>query len=209
MSSTPLRADLQLVADLVPVGSRVLDLGCGPGVLLSHLITEKGCTGTGVDSDDEEVLQAIRRGVPVIELDLDTQLDQFADRSYDTVVLSRTIQAVRHPARVLQQMGRIAGRCIVSAPNFGWWRNRLSVVRGRMPISDDLPYTWYDSPNVRYTTLADLEDFFAHAGFSVEQRIPLSADQHVLRWQRATNLLAGSAVYVLRATGDLVRPTAR
>lgn len=195
--STELRADLALVADLIPAGSRVLDLGCGEGSLLRQLMSEKGCTGTGVDTDDEQVLLAISRGVPVIELDLDAELAHFADDSYDTVVLSRTIQAVRHPARVLPEMARIGHRCIVSVPNFGWWRNRLSVVRGRMPISKDLPYTWYDSPNVRYTTLTDLEEFFAYAGFAIEQRIALTDDGRTLRWQRGANLLAGSAVYVL------------
>lgn len=192
-----LRADLALVAELIPPGSRVLDLGCGEGRLLRHLMSEKACTGTGVDSDDEQVLLAIRRGVPVIELDIDAELDHFADDSYDTVVLSRTIQAVRHPGRVLPEMARIGHRCIVSVPNFGWWRNRVSVVRGRMPISRDLPYTWYDSPNVRYTTLTDLEEFFAQAGFAVEQRIALTDDGRPLAWQRGANLLAGSAVYVL------------
>ncbi|GAB3623110.1 methionine biosynthesis protein MetW [Mariniluteicoccus endophyticus] len=194
-----LRTDLALVSDLVPRGSRVLDLGCASGELLDHLITLKGCTGTGVDTDPDEVVQAIRRGVPLVELDIDSELGEFADGSYDTVVLSRTLQTLRHPARVLREMGRIGGRCIVSVPNFGLWRNRLSVVRGRMPVSKDLPHSWHDSPNVRYTTLADLEDFFDGEGFVVEQRIPLDDRGRVLsgRRARAYNLFAGAAVYVL------------
>ncbi|GAB3715060.1 methionine biosynthesis protein MetW [Mariniluteicoccus flavus] len=194
-----LRADLALVADLVPRGARVLDLGCGSGELLDHLITLKGCSGTGVDTDEAEVVQAIRRGVPVIELDVDAELGEFATDSYDTVVLSRTLQTLLHPRRVLDEMSRIGGRCIVSVPNFGLWRNRLAIVRGHMPISKDLPHTWHDSPNVRYTTLADLEDFFADAGFVVEQRIPLDEAGRVLggRRGRHPNLFAGAAVYVL------------
>lgn len=195
-----MRTDLALVADLVPRRSRVLDLGCGNGELLDHLVSLKGCTGTGVDTDEAEVLLAIRRGVAVIELDVDSQLGEFADGSYDVVVLSRTLQTLRHPRRVLQEMARIGERCIVSVPNFGQWRNRVAIARGRMPISRDLPHTWHDSPNVRYTTLADLEDFFAEAGFVVERRIAFDDAGAVLRgpWARRPNLFAGAAAYVLR-----------
>lgn len=194
-----LRADLALVAELIPPGSRVLDLGCGSGSLLKYLITHKGCSGTGVDSDDEQVLRAIRRGIPVMDLDIESGLPDFADNSYDTIVMSRTLQWIRQPQKLLQEMGRIGNRVIVSVPNFGLWRNRLSVIRGHMPISKDLPHTWYDSPNVRYTTLTDLEAFFADFGFEIEQRIPLVESWRPLtRGVRFANLLAGSAVYVLR-----------
>lgn len=193
-----LRPDLALVASLIPRGSRVLDLGCGDGELLEHLMAHESCTGTGVDTDDDLVTEAIRRGVSVIELDLDSQLGQFEDNSYDVVVLSRTLQAVRHPAVVLQEMGRIGASCIVSVPNFGLWRNRLSVIRGRMPVSRDLPWQWYDSPNVRYTTLTDLEEFFETQGFVVQHRIPLGEDGTPLRrGLRLANLLAGAAIYQL------------
>lgn len=192
-----LRPDLALVVDLIPSRSRVLDLGCAEGDLLSFLMTHKECTGTGVDTDHESIVTAVRRGVSVIELDLNSQLDQFADNSYDTVVLSRTLQAVRRPGDLLPAIGRIADRCIVSVPNFGLWKSRLSVLGGHMPISKDLPFEWYDSPNVRYTTLADLERFFDSVGFDIEQRIPLTerGDRLHTRWP---NLRAGAAMYVLR-----------
>ena len=195
----PLRPDLALVADLIPAGSRVLDLGCGSGTLLSHLMEVKDCTGTGVDSDHDQIIKAIRRGLSIIDLDIEAGLHDFADDSYDMVVMSRTLQAIRHPRRLIEEMGRVGQRIIVSVPNFGLWRNRLSLIGGHMPISKDLPFTWYDSPNVRYTTLVDLEAFFAATGFDIETRIPLVESWRPLkRGLRLANLLAGSAVYVLR-----------
>lgn len=195
-----LRPDLALVAELVPSGSRVLDLGCGSGDLLAHLIRHDGCRGTGVEIDPDQVLAAIRLGVPVIELDLDTDLDAFADGSYDVVVLSRTVQTLHRPADVLRHMGRIAGRLVVSVPNFGYWPHRLRLLTGRMPVSRDLPYAWYESPNLRFTTLVEMEELFAQEGLTVERRIPLSPSGRPLRaGERFANLVAGAAVYVLRA----------
>jgi len=197
-----LRADLALVAGLVPPGSRVLDLGCGPGTLLSHLMREQGCRGTGVEIDPASVLAAIRQGVPVIELDIDRQLSDFADHSYDVVVLSRTIQTIHRPQEVLQHMGRIGRRMIVSVPNFGWWGHRLRLLGGRMPMSRELPYAWYNTPNLRHTTLVDLQLLFDHLGFTVEKRIALTPRGEPLKaGDRLANLIAGAAVYVL-APGD-------
>lgn len=197
-----LRADLALVAGLVPPGSRVLDLGCGPGTLLAHLMREQGCRGTGVEIDPASVLAAIRQGVPVIELDIDRQLSDFADHSYDVVVLSRTIQTIHRPQEVLQHMGRIGRRMIVSVPNFGWWGHRLRLLGGRMPMSRELPYAWYNTPNLRHTTLVDLQLLFDHLGFTVEKRIALTPRGEPLRaGDRLANLIAGAAAYVL-APGD-------
>ena len=154
-----LRPDLRLVADQVWPGSRVLDLGCGDGELISFLIGAQQCNGTGVERDPDGVLASIRRCVPLIELDIDTQLNEFGDNSYDVVVLSRTLQAVLHPSVVLRQMARIGQRLIVTMPNFGYWKHRLALLSGHMPQSPDLPFTWYDTPNLHYSTLLDLEDF--------------------------------------------------
>lgn len=194
-----LRKDLSLVASLIPDASRVLDLGCGSGNLLFHLMREQGCRGTGVEIDPAMVLAAIRLGVPVIELDINRELDGFADDSYDVVVLSRTIQTLRYPDRVLRHMARIADRLIVSVPNFGWYRHRLRLLRGRLPMGKDLPYSWYDSPNLRYTTLVELQLLFDKVGLEVERSIPLNAAGDPLRVAGGSgNLLASSAVYVLR-----------
>lgn len=195
-----LRPELALLAGLIPSASRVLDLGCGTGELLAHLMSEADCAGTGVEIDDDAVLAAISLGVPVIELDIDNQLDEFADGSYDVVVLSRTIQTIRRPVEVLQHMRRIGSTLIVSVPNFGQLRNRLRLLRGRMPMSPDLPHPWYDTPNLRFTTLTDLEDLFAGLGLRVERRIVLHQDGRPARTdQLLANLLGAAAVYVLRA----------
>jgi len=193
-----LRPDLDLIAHLTPNSTRVLDLGCGDGALLHHLMLEHDCAGTGVEIDPEKVLAAITAGVPVMELDLDSELDLFAAGSYDTVVLSRTIQTIRRPEVVLREMARIGGRLIVSVPNFGLLQHRLMLLRGRMPMSRELPYSWYDTPNLRFTTLVDLEDLFAKLGLVIDQRINLSLTGEPLgKRLRAANLRAGAAVYVL------------
>lgn len=195
-----LRPDLALVADLIPSGSRVLDLGCGDGALLRHLFAERACTGTGVEREPHEVVRAIARDVPVIELDLDTQLDQFADDSYDVVVLSRTLQTVHEPARLLREMARIGSRLVVSMPNFGLWRHRLRLASGRMPVSRDLPFHWYDTPNLRMSSLLELEQLFDRLDLQIERRIALAENGNVSRTRAlAPNLLAGAAIYVLRA----------
>ena len=193
-----LRPDLELVADQVPPGARVLDLGCGSGSLLEHLARTKGCAVTGIEIDPDAVLAAIRRGVPVIEADLARAVARFADDSYDFVVLSRVLQTMLDPQRVLTEMARVAGRLLVSVPNFGYYPNRLRLLGGRMPRSKELPYAWYDTPNLRHTTLADLEDLFDQLGLTVEQRFTYTQRGRRLRmYGRWANLMAGAAVYVL------------
>lgn len=197
--TTRFRADLTLIADLIPAGSRVLDLGCGNGDLL-RLLREKGCTGTGVDLDADNVLSCLRSGVDVIELDLDTQLGEFGDDSYDFVVLSRTLQTVHRPRDVLAEMSRIAVHSLVSMPNFAYWRNRLRLLGGRMPMSRDLPFEWYDTPNLHHSSLPDLEPLFASLEMSIDRRIPLDAHGHRHRLgNAAANWAASSSLYLLHA----------
>ena len=193
------RADLRLIASLIPECSRVLDLGCGNGVLL-RLLEGRGCHGTGVEIEPELFLAALRHGVNVIDLDINSQLDQFADGAYDVVVLSRTLQNLRQPAEVLREMTRIASHGIVSMPNFVHWRNRLRLLTGRMPVTKDLPYSWYDSPNLHFTSLKDLAPLFTGLGLEVERCIPIDDSGRPLRTgEWGANLFASSAVYLLQA----------
>lgn len=194
-----LRPDLELIARLIPEGSRVLDLGCGDGELLRRL-EDKGCRGTGVEIEPAQLRAAIRAGVNVIELDLNTQLDEFADDSYDVVVLSRTLQNVHKPREVLREISRIALHSIVSMPNFAHWRNRLRLLGGRMPMSKDLPFDWYDTPNLHYTSFADLEPLFSSLNLVVDRRITLDARGHAHRLGNfASNTVGSSAVYLLHS----------
>ena len=196
---TQLRLDLQLVADQVFAGSRVLDLGCGSGSLLAHLMERKRCTGQGVEIDPDSVLAAIRRGVPVLDRRIEDALVDIADDSYDTVVLSRTLQTMLRPEFVLAQMARVAERLVVSVPNFGWYRNRLRLLGVRMPVSKEIPYLWYNSPNLRFTTLADLEDLFDQLHLIVDRRFTYTEHGRRLRmYGQSANLMASAAVYVLR-----------
>lgn len=196
-----MRPDLDVVAGLVPAGSRVLDLGCGDGALLDHLVRRDGCSGVGVEIRGEEVLQCLRRGVPVIEADLDAGLTDFGGDSFDIVVVSQTLQATRHPLLVLREVMRVGRRAIVSIPNFGHWRLRRELFfGGRMPSSKALPYEWYDTPNIHLATIRDFERLLGAEGIAVDARVLLGDDGRpaggvaVLR----PNVAAAGAVYLLR-----------
>ena len=193
-----MRADLEIVASLVPAGSRVLDLGCGSGDLLERLAT-KGCRGTGVEIDGDAFLASVARGVAVLSLDLDTQLDAFADDSYDVVVMSVTLQTTRRPRHVLGEIARIAPAAILSVPNFAYWRHRSELLlSGRMPVSAELPYPWYQTPNIHLSTLPDTEALVDDVGLAVSSRILLDERHRPLRHQRlGSNLRAARAVYTL------------
>jgi len=147
----------RLIAALVPPGARVLDLGCGDGALLDLLQRERGCTGYGVEIADGNVLQCIRRGVDVIQLNLDEGLAMFDDASFDVVLQIDTLQHLRNAEVMLRETARVGRTGIVAFPNFGHWPNRLAVLRGRMPVTKVLPYQWYDTPNIRVGTLRDFE----------------------------------------------------
>ena len=151
------RATLQSIAKLVPPGSHVLDLGCGDGALLDHLQRERGCTGYGIEIADENVLACVKRGVNVIQANLDQGLKIFDDDSFDVVLQIDTLQHLRNAEVMLRETARVGKLGIVAFPNFAHWPNRLSVARGRMPVTKRLPYQWYDTPNIRVGTFKDFE----------------------------------------------------
>jgi len=192
------RADFTLISSWIPEGSRVLDLGCGQGTLLRQLAKTKNCRIQGVEVDPANQMTAVRAGVPVIGMDIDKELGLFRDRSFDVVILSRTLQAVHYPAVVLRHMMRIAPLGIVSMPNFGYWRNRARLLGGHAPVSKDLPYAWYDSPNVHFGSCKDLESLFDDMGLTVLTCVPLSSSGRISRMPHAwRNFSAGAALYKL------------
>jgi methionine biosynthesis protein MetW len=186
------RADLEVIASLVPQGSRVLDLGCGTGELLAHLQATKGCTGYGIEIDDANVQACVRRGVNAIQLNLEEGLALFDDRSFDVVLQLDTLQHLRNTERMLRETARVGRIGIVAFPNFAHWPNRLAVALGRMPVTKVLPYQWYDTPNIRVGTLADFEVLARTCGLSVTDRFGLQGGRVVRRWP---NLRASVAVF--------------
>jgi methionine biosynthesis protein MetW len=193
-----MREDLDVVAGLVPPGSRVLDLGCGDGALLEHLMREQRCVGVGVEIRADEVIACIERGVPVIESDIDEGLADFEDGAFDLVVVSQTLQATRHPLLVLREVMRVGRRGIVSIPNFGHWRLRADLFfRGRMPSSGALPHTWYDTPNIHLATIADFERLLGEERIGILARVLLGLGGRPGGRSPLPNVTAAGAVYML------------
>ena len=193
------RADFDVIASWVAPGHRVLDLGCGNGALLRHLIDSRQVVGWGVEIDKSDVLAAIRNGISVIQSNLEDGLRDFADQSFDHVVLSRTLQTVRHTEDILREMLRVGREAVVSFPNFAYWKNLRSVLNGRMPVSEDLPYQWYNSPNVRFFTLLDFEALCEQMALTVVERQVLDEEGQVVDADSARDLkfLGSLAVYRL------------
>ena len=192
MSDTQL---LNTVAALVPPGSHVLDLGCGDGQLLQQLARERGCTGYGIEIDDANVLACVRRGVNVLQLNLHQGLKSFADQSFDVVLQINTLQHLRNAEVMLRETARVGRLGIVAFPNFAHWANRLSVLRGRMPVTARLPYEWYDTPNIRVGTFKDFEVLAGKNGLKLLDAFGFEDGRAVRRWP---NLMAGTAVFVLQ-----------
>ncbi len=186
------RKDMELIAQLVAPGSRVLDLGCGSGELLAHLRDLRGCSGYGVEIADANVLACAQRGVNVIQLNLEEGLAMFEDQSFDVVLQLDTMQHLRNTESMLRETARVGRVGIVSFPNFAHWPNRLHVIAGRMPVTKVLPYQWYDTPNIRVGTYADFEVLARKNGLRILDAFGIERGQTVRRWP---NLLASVAVF--------------
>jgi methionine biosynthesis protein MetW len=191
------RIDLEVVSELVSSGARVLDLGCGDGDLLQLLVERKGVVARGVEISVDGVRQCVARGLTVHQADLDEGLGDYPDGSFDYVILSQTLQAVHRPQLVLREMLRVGRVGIVSFPNFGYWRVRAQLLlSGRMPKNDDLPYEWYDTPNIHFFTVADFLDYCAASDLAVERAIYLNDGRRVSAWP---NVRAKLAIVEVRA----------
>ena len=186
------RKDLELIAELVPPGSRVLDLGCGSGELLARLIEWRGCSGYGIELDDANLHASLARGIDVIQANLEDGLALFEDRSFDVVLQLDTLQHLRNTEKMLRETARVGRIGIVSFPNFAHWPNRLRVASGRMPVTKVLPYQWYDTPNIRVGTYADFEVLARKNGLSILDSFGVQEGQAVRRWP---NLRASVAVF--------------
>jgi methionine biosynthesis protein MetW len=195
------RVDLVLVADMVTKGARVLDVGCGDGELLHILAERRGVDGRGIELSREGVNECVSKGLAVIQGDADADLIDYPDDAFDYVILSQTLQATRQPRFVLEQMLRIGQRAVVSFPNFGHWRIRLQVLLfGRMPQTDNLPYTWYDTPNIHFCTIKDFRALCNVVGARMERAVALNAWGTPLRLNAPWwfwNLFGEQAVFLL------------
>ena len=183
---------IEAIGQLVPQGAHVLDLGCGDGALLAWLQQHRGCTGYGVEISDANLLACARRGVDVLQLNLDEGLNIFADNSFDVVLQIDTLQHLRNAETMLRETARVGRMGIVAFPNFAYWPNRLSILRGRMPVNKRLPYEWYNTPNIRVGTYADFGVLAARCGLRVQDRFGLH-EGRVIR--SLPNVRASTAVY--------------
>jgi methionine biosynthesis protein MetW len=174
-----LRPDLQYIADWIPLQSRVLDLGCGDGELLAWLAAQKEVSGYGVEIDVNGVVGCVANGVNVIQSDMESGLSTFEDHSFDYVVLSLTIQAMHNIEGILQEMLRVGKTGIVTFPNFGFWENRWQILMGRMPVSETIPFEWYNTPNIHFCTVNDFAKLLNKLGLKIDHQLVLNQGEKV------------------------------
>lgn len=190
-----LRRDFALIANWIKPSAKILDLGCGDGALLGYLRDTLDVRGYGVEKDDVNWLACIKNDINVIQMDLESGLSGFEAQSFDVVVLSQTLQAVQNTEGIVQEMLRVGREAIVTFPNFGYWRHRIQLVAGQMPVSKNLPYQWYDTPNVHLCTISDFDEFCAKHNIRIEERLVLTDGKPI---SVLPNLMGSLAMYRLQ-----------
>jgi len=201
-SASNLRPDLAAIAEMIPDGARVLDVGCGDGSLLEYLVRTKHVDGRGIELSQQNVNACVARGLAVVQGDADTDLAEYPGQVFDFAILSQTIQATEKPAQVLEHLLRIGRQAAISLPNFGHWRVRLSLLfGGRMPRTEALGYNWYDTPNIHLCTVADFVDLARTSGAVIDRALALKSngvagEMRPDSW--APNFMAQGAIFLLR-----------
>jgi methionine biosynthesis protein MetW len=192
--SAQFRQDFAAIANWIPFGAKVLDLGCEDGSLLKFLEGSLEVKGYGIEKDDAHWLNTLKQGLNVIQMDLESGLSGFESQSFDVVVLSQTLQAMRNTEKIVHEMLRVGKEAIVTFPNFGYWRHRIQLIQGQMPISKSLPYEWYNTPNIHLCTIKDFDDFCAKNKIGIKERLILTHGKpiHVM-----PNLMGALAMYRL------------
>ena len=195
---TAYRYDYEVITQWIEPGEKVLDLGCGDGDLLSHLIKERQVQGYGVENDPIKLQASVRNGINVIQMDLEKGLIGLEDGFFDHVIMSLSLQAMHNTQGILHEMLRVGREAVVSFPNFGYWRHRQSILNGRMPVSESLPHQWFNTPNVRFFTIADFDALCEMNGIAVRERLAFDEGKLMLE---EPNFLASVAVYRLGRNG--------
>ena len=192
--SAQFRQDFAAIANWIPFGAKVLDLGCEDGSLLKFLEGSLEVKGYGIEKDDAHWLNTLKQGLNVIQMDLESGLSGFESQSFDVVVLSQTLQAMRNTEKIVHEMLRVGKEAIVTFPNFGYWRHRIQLIQGQMPVSKSLPYEWYNTPNIHLCTIKDFDDFCAKNKIGIKERLILTHGKPI---HFMPNLMGELAMYRL------------
>ena len=192
--SAQFRQDFAVIANWIPLGAKVLDLGCEDGSLLKFLEGSLEVKGYGIEKDDAHWLNTLKQGLNVIQMDLESGLSGFESQSFDVVVLSQTLQAMRNTEKIVHEMLRVGKEAIVTFPNFGYWRHRIQLIQGQMPVSKSLPYEWYNTPNIHLCTIKDFDDFCAKNKIGIKERLILTHGKPI---HMMPNLMGALAMYRL------------